>query len=246
MNDVIKLIKEKFEISGVRALENFIIVEKFNWDYLDCLKFQEWCVDFVYNNESSKIDILIFTNHPSCFTLGRGLQKKVTDPVELVDFCEDHKKKLTIPVYDIKRGGGLTFHHPGQVIIYPIINLTRHKLKVYSLMNNIMKIATRVLMKFGAPSKLDYCRDLLGLWYEDKKLASIGLQVRRFITFHGMALNLKSDKLVNENLSYIYPCGLPGSWYSSVDTLFSEKISAQDFTAEFSCNLDDLFSECKK
>ena len=60
-----------------------------------------------------------------------------------------------------------------------------------------------------------------------------------------MALNLKADKIINENLNYIYPCGLPGGWYSSVEQLFNKEITPLEFSSEFCLHLEDLFVECE-
>ena len=169
MINFIEEIKNTFKIDRVYQKGNFLIVEKFNWNYLECLKFQESCADFIYRDENKETNVIIYTNHPTCLTLGRGLQKKISDPIELVDFNDKQKEKLSIPLYKIKRGGGITFHHPGQIVIYPIINLTTQNLKVYDLMSNIMRVTVKVLKNYGVESKLDYCRDLLGLWHDEKK-----------------------------------------------------------------------------
>ena len=207
--------------------KNVIVVTKFNWDYLDALKFQEWAVSFVHQHKD--LSIIILTNHESCLTLGRGLQRKAGDTTSLVDFDPKLKNSLSIPVYDIKRGGGVTFHHPGQLVIYPIIKLTTYNLKVYSVINNLLKIVAANMQDMYGLEGFDYCRDLLGLWRENTKYASIGLQVRRFITFHGVALNLLDNELTNRNLLFVHPCGLPFETYGHISQLTKENINVADF-----------------
>ena len=213
-----------------------IFVERYNWPYLDALKFQEACVDYVYKNPA--ISIIISTNHPACLTVGRGLQKKIGDKTQLVDFSNWQREQINIPIYDIKRGGGMTFHHPGQLVIYPVVNLTKHKIKVYWLMNNLLKELSEVLCELYGPAEFDYCRDLLGLWVNSAKLASIGLQVRRFVTFHGLALNVHENETINTSLQSIYPCGLPGETYKSLRSIYTD--SDQPLVVE------EIFSRMKK
>ena len=206
-----------------------ILVSKFNWDYLEALKFQEACVDYVYQNP--KTSIFIATNHPACLTVGRGLQKKVGDTTELVDFSDWQRSQVKIPVYDIKRGGGVTFHHPGQLVIYPIVNLTHKKMKVYTLMSHVLRELSEAIKQNFGNLEFDYCRDLLGLWVEKSKVASIGLQVRRFVTFHGVALNVFNNDEVLQALETVYPCGLPGNTYQSLSDLYDLPMNEHDVLA---------------
>ena len=161
---------------GINQSCNSLTVTKFDWDYLDCLSFQEDLVDLIYQEEYKSFSVFIMTNHPTCLTLGRGLQRKVDDKIALVDFDESLESRLEVPVYRIKRGGGITFHHPGQVVIYPIINLSKHQMKVYTMMNNLMFVTSKVLGQYSI-NGLDYCRDLLGMWFKEQKIAARGSAV---------------------------------------------------------------------
>ena len=223
-----------------------LVITKFDWDYLDCLSFQEELVDLIYQDEYKDLSVFIMTNHPSCLTLGRGLQRKVEDKVELIDFNESLESMLEIPVFRIKRGGGITFHHPGQIVIYPIINLSAHQMKVYTMMNNLLFTTSKVLGQYDIDG-LDYCRDLLGMWIKDRKVASIGVQVRRFVSFHGLALNLNEDTKTQEALKIIHPCGLPGSWYTSIKSSFNIDITSEEFSRKFQVEMSSVFAkECLK
>lgn len=220
--------------------ENIFILKKWDWDYLEAGKLQLECVEYVRNNPH--IVFLMVCSHPHCFTLGRGLQKIKESDVTLVDF--DPATTLPFPIHSIKRGGGLTFHYPGQLVFYPIINLTQHKKAVFDLMMSIMIIVKKLLEdKFDLPG-LVIRRDLLGLWFENEfskaKIASIGLAVSRFNTYHGLALNFFKDQEMFQALKQIHPCGLPGDIYRDLETLTCSQIPlierekfAQDFLAEF-------------
>ncbi|RPJ78178.1 MAG: hypothetical protein EHM20_04545 [Alphaproteobacteria bacterium] len=217
--------------------ENIFVFKKWNWDYLEAEKFQLECMDYVHKNPH--ISILIICSHPHCFTLGRGLQKiKETTKIELIDF--DPATTPPYPLHQIKRGGGLTFHYPGQFVFYPIINLTAHKKAVYDLMLKIMDITKSLLEKQFGLNGLEIRRDLLGLWFQNEfseaKIASIGLAVSRFNTYHGLALNFFSDKEMFEALGLLHPCGLPGDIYRDIELLLCKGLSNLDretFTKEF-------------
>jgi len=220
---------------------NVFVFKKWNWDYLEAEKFQLECMDFVHKNPH--ITILIVCSHPHCFTLGRGLQKikettKETTNIELIDF--DPSVTPPFPLHQIKRGGGLTFHYPGQFVFYPIMNLTTHKKAVYDLMIKIMDITKTLLEKQFGLNGLEIRRDLLGLWFQNEfskaKIASIGLAVSRFNTYHGLALNLFNDEEMFKALRELHPCGLPGDTYRDIELLLCKDLSSLDretFTNEF-------------
>ncbi|MDD4973176.1 MAG: hypothetical protein PHY93_02440 [Bacteriovorax sp.] len=227
-------------------IENIYILKKWNWDYLEAEKFQLECVDFVYKNPH--ISILIICSHSHCFTLGRGLQKiKETASFNLVDF--DQETKLPYPLYTIKRGGGLTFHYPGQFVFYPILSLTTTKLAIYDLMLSIMEIVKNLIQIQFSFQGVEIKKDFLGLWFDGKfssaKIASIGLAANRYITYHGLALNFLNDKPMFDALKSVHPCGLSGDIYKDLEILLSRKISLED-RERFCTNFIDLFIEYLK
>ncbi len=199
--------------------ENIYVLKKWNWDYSEAEQFQKDCVEYVRLNPH--VCFLFFCSHPHCFTLGRGLQKMKDDQVALVEF--DSSTELPFPLYQINRGGGLTFHYPGQIVFYPIMNLTHYKMGVFDLMLKILSLVQLELeLRYGMKG-LVVKRDLLGLWYENEfskaKVASIGLAATRFISYHGLALNFFNDERLFKALESLHPCGLPGSLYRPIETL---------------------------
>ena len=159
-------------------------------EFLAALALQEQIVERKRSEPCA--DILLFVEHPHVYTLGRGGdQANVLTPQD-------------VPVYRTSRGGDVTYHGPGQMVVYPIIDL-RSKLRrdVHRYVKNLELSAIRTLRDFG----LEGTRrpPFTGIWIGDKKIAAIGVAVRRCITFHGLALN------VNPDLNYfkrIIPCGL--------------------------------------
>lgn len=167
-------------------------------DYLTALALQEQFV--VAKQQNSSPDILLFVEHPHVYTLGRG--GKETNVLAPGD----------VPVIWTSRGGDVTYHGPGQLVVYPIIDL-RSKLRkdVHRYVRNLEFTAIQTLRDYG----LSGARrpPFTGIWIGDKKIAAIGVAVRRCITFHGLALN------VNTDLTYfkrIVPCGLAWADVTSV------------------------------
>jgi len=159
-------------------------------DYLAAVGLQEELL--AIKQKAPSPDILLFVEHPHVYTLGRaGKEANVIAPRE-------------VPVYRTSRGGDVTYHGPGQLVAYPLIDLrSKQRRDVHRYLRNLEMTAIRTLSDFG----LEATRrpPFTGIWIGDKKIAAIGIAVRRSITFHGLALN------VNTDLSYfkrIVPCGL--------------------------------------
>jgi lipoate-protein ligase B len=175
-------------------------------DFAAALAVQEELVARKQREPSS--DILLFVEHPHVYTLGRGGDEaNVLAPQD-------------VPVYHTSRGGDVTYHGPGQLVVYPIIDL-RSKLRkdVHRYVRNLELSAIRTLKDFGlfATRRPPFT----GIWIGNKKIAAIGIAVRRCITFHGLALN------VNTDLAYfnrIIPCGL--AW-ADVTSMARELSKAQ-------------------
>lgn len=194
-----------------------LIVTKRNWDYEKAQAFQEELLERIKLNKEERA--YIFCSHPACLTLGRGLQKTKEDEQVLVDFDPAQIADLGIPLHQVKRGGGVTFHHPGQFICYPLLSLEHSKLGIFDLLLQVLRSCKKTLEGLYSLSDLDCERKLLGLWHGPKKIASIGVSSRYNISYHGLALNLKKDALIEKTLAKVYPCGIPGSVYASLDEI---------------------------
>jgi len=159
-------------------------------DYAPSVGLQEQLVALKQQKPSP--DILLFVEHPHVYTLGRGgNDANVLAPQD-------------VPVIRTSRGGDVTYHGPGQLVVYPIIDL-RSKLRkdVHRYVRNLELTAIRTLQDFGL--RATRRPPFTGIWIGDKKIAAIGVAVRRCITFHGLALNVNTDlKYFNR----IVPCGL--------------------------------------
>lgn len=191
--------------------ENQLILTKWNWDFKECETFQERAREFVEKNKNYKI--YIFTNHPHVFTLGRGNERGRED---LIDFDEGLINSLPYPVYKIHRGGGITFHYPGQWIAYPIVAVNKN----YTLDDHmcwLLKNTKAILTDELGIENVITAQKLMGVWKDKKKLASIGVGLKKFVTLHGLALNLIYDKEMFDALKLINPCGMNSETYICAD-----------------------------
>ena len=179
-------------------------------DYLAALEIQE---NFVQSKQrESSPDVLLFVEHPQVYTLGRGgLESNVLAPRE-------------VPVIRTSRGGDVTYHGPGQLVVYPILDL-RSKLRkdVHRYVRNLELSAIRTLTDFGLTGTRR--PPFTGIWIGDRKIAAIGIAVRRCIAFHGLALNVNTDL---DYFKRIIPCGL--AW-DDVTSMAQELGAEQDFAA---------------
>jgi lipoate-protein ligase B len=167
-------------------------------EYLAALELQETLVALKQREPSA--DILLFVEHPHAYTLGRG-----GNEANVLAAGE-------VPVHRTSRGGDVTYHGPGQLVVYPILDL-RSKLRkdVHRYVRHLELAAVQTLQDFGIAGMRR--PPFTGIWIEERKIAAIGIAVRRGITFHGLALN------VNTDLSYfdrIVPCGLPWAEVTSM------------------------------
>ncbi len=134
-------------------------------------------------------DVLLFLDHPAVYTVGRGKKPQNYAGVDVVD---------------TERGGDVTYHGPGQLIVYPIIDLERNKIDgVRGLVHLIGEVVISSLAALGFAAIVG---DEPGIWVEGKKVASIGLAIREKISFHGVAINISGEVL--DGFARINPCGL--------------------------------------
>jgi lipoate-protein ligase B len=142
-----------------------------------------------------------------------------------------------VPVYRTSRGGDVTYHGPGQLVVYPIIDL-RSKLRkdVHRYVRNLELSAINTLRDFGL--KGTRRPPYTGVWIGDRKIAAIGVAVRRCVTYHGLALN------VNTDLSYfqrIIPCGLSWAEVTSMEKELGAKQNLVEVRDRFLCHFAELF-----
>lgn len=145
---------------------------------------------FTNSRSASTPDEIWFTEHPPVFTLGLNASRE-----HLLDAGD-------IPVVQVDRGGQVTYHGPGQLMIYPLIDLKRSKIGVRDLVTGLEQSIIDLVAEYDIDAMA--CKDAPGVYVEGKKIASVGLRIRRGSSFHGMALNINVDLAP---FSRINPCG---------------------------------------
>ena len=161
-------------------------------------------------------DIVLFLEHPPVFTLGRRGGRECMRVSEA--FCE----KAGIPIIQVERGGYITYHGPGQLVAYPIVDLQSARIKVVDFVSGLEGVMLLTAESWGiAAERNDANR---GIWVGPKKMGSIGIAVRRGISFHGLALNVQTDLTP---FSWIQPCGLQGVDMTSMQQESDQTISMQ-------------------
>ena len=150
-------------------------------------------------------DLLLLVEHEPVITQGRGTRagSMPLAPAEL--------ERRGVGIYEVERGGDVTFHGPGQLVGYPILNLRNHREDLHWYLRSLEAALIESLRILGITAGRR--PGLTGVWVEDRKIASIGVHVKQWITYHGFALNVSTD------LSYfrlIVPCGISGVVMTSV------------------------------
>jgi len=161
-------------------------------------------------------DTVFIVEHPPVITLGaRNSANKLLKDSDTI-------KQSGIEIFQIRRGGGATAHNPGQLVVYPIINLKKHNLGVSDYVHLLEKIGIEFLAELGVNCGTK--KGFPGLWIEDRKIASIGVQIKKWITFHGMAININNDLSIFDS---IIPCGLDNVIMTSAENELHKKISME-------------------
>jgi lipoate-protein ligase B len=161
-------------------------------------------------------DTLVFVEHPHVITLGRGTHKEnVLTPGD-------------VPIFEIERGGDVTYHGPGQLVGYPIFLLREPERDLHVYLRNLEETLIRAAARFGISGGRK--AGWTGLWTADgaRKLASIGVAVKRWVTLHGFALNVSTDL---SRFAAINPCGLEATVMGSMESVLARPVGLDEVKA---------------
>ena len=194
---------------------------------------QVW--NFQRNIVSAKIDrpladMLIVVEHQSVYTVGRGKLRTNNS------FDEDLIRSKGAEIFYVERGGDVTWHGPGQVVCYPIFNLKDRNLGIKEFVSLLEKAIIVTLKEFD----LSGCqlKGMRGVWVGDKKIASIGLAVKKWISYHGVALNVSPDMFF---FNGIRPCGLEDIKMVSMQGLLRNTVSISRVKSVLINSLEEIF-----
>jgi lipoyl(octanoyl) transferase len=150
-------------------------------------------------------DLLLLVEHEPVVTLGRGTR---AGSVRLTP--EDFSAR-GVTLVEVERGGDATFHGPGQLVGYPVLDLREHREDLHWYLRQLEAVLIAALAELGIPAERN--PGLTGVWTRGRKIASIGIHVKQWVTFHGFALNVTTDL---RGFDLIVPCGIDGVVMTSV------------------------------
>jgi lipoyl(octanoyl) transferase len=155
-------------------------------------------------------ETLLLLEHEPIYTIGRRPDKSSLGDIS----------RLPFPVFETNRGGLATFHGPGQLVGYPIIDLRLRGRDLHLYLRQLEELLIELILEYGiAGTRVE---GKTGVWIEDRKIASIGVGVRRWITMHGFALNVASDLTGFQSIT---PCGIQGVRMTSISLELHQEIS---------------------
>ncbi len=198
-------------------------------DYKEAWDLQKKVFNQRLNNEVS--DTLFLLEHPHTYTLG-----KIADKHNLVA-SKEYLSKHNISVYEIDRGGDITYHGPGQVVGYPIINLSDWKEDTHKYLRGLEEVIINTCADYDLT--VERKEELTGVWIEDRKICAIGIKVTRWITMHGFALNVNTDLSL---FAGIIPCGIKNKSVTSLQKELNKEIDLQDVKKKLVKHFCDEFS----
>lgn len=199
-----------------------------NRNYSEAFYLQKETITKRLQNETN--DTLYLLEHPHVVTIGKmghGENLLVSD---------NEAKRLGVEIHKTDRGGDITYHGPGQLVGYPIINLQNFRKDVKWYLEMLEQSLIDTLSEFGIASKR--IEGYTGVWVEDRKIASIGVRVEKWVTSHGFALNVNTDL---DYFKLIVPCGLADKPVTSMEKESGHKLELNQVADKFKENFKRVF-----
>jgi lipoyl(octanoyl) transferase len=175
-------------------------------------------------------DTLVLLEHPHVITLGRNASR------EHLLAAPERLASLGIELFESDRGGDVTYHGPGQLVGYPILDLAQHRRDVAWYMRSLEEVLMRVAADFGVEA--ERIPGAPGVWVGNGKLAAMGVHLSRWVTSHGFALNVNTDL---EYFRCIVPCGLADKGVTSLEKILGGRIDMQAVMDRVVERFDEVF-----
>lgn len=202
--------------------------------YKQCWEWQKQLLELRKAGEIE--DSLLCVEHPPTYTIGKGGDPKhmLADALQL--------NQIQAEYIQSDRGGDITFHGPGQLVIYPIINLKEYRLDVHTYLRALEETTIQTLTEYGL--KGERIEGMTGVWVSGAKIAAIGVRLSRWVSMHGIAVNLNTDLNYFKN---IVPCGIAVKPVTSLAEILNREIDETEFAGIFLKKFESVFSvECKR
>lgn len=208
---------------------NLNIVNLGKLEYTTALSIQEKLLELRQKNEVE--DTFLMVEHPPTLTLGkRGEYSNILLPVEEL-------REKGVGIYEINRGGDVTYHGPGQMVGYPIIDLNNHGRSVREFVWNMEEVFIRLLKeKYNITAHIED-KEYTGVWVDKSKITAIGIAVKHWVTMHGFAFNINTQL---EHFNWINPCGITNRGVISLQKLLGKPMDFQELeilVADYFCEV---------
>lgn len=175
-------------------------------------------------------DILLLVEHPHVYTLGKS--GKSTHLLKAIE----ELSQINAEFIEIDRGGDITYHGPGQIVGYPILDLDRHFTDIHKYLRYLEEVIIHTCAEYGIEA--GRIEGLTGVWVGDEKIAAMGIRCSRWVTMHGFALN------VNTDLSYfdhIVPCGISNKAVTSISKLLNRAVDSTEVKKHLLRHFSEVF-----
>lgn len=176
-------------------------------------------------------DVLLLLEHPHTYTLGKTAHR------ENLICNEEYLENNHISVYDIDRGGDITYHGTGQIVGYPIFDLNNWAKDTHKYLRALEEVLIKTCEDYGI--QVGRIAGLTGVWIENRKIAAIGIKVSRWITMHGFAFNINTDLDLYKG---IIPCGITDKEVTSLQKELGREISLDEVKQKILKNVKEVFA----
>lgn len=178
-------------------------------------------------------DYLLLLEHYPVYTLGKNADEKNILPIARTSGADFHH---------ISRGGDVTFHGPGQLVVYPIIDLQNYKMGVRAYVSALEQIGINICKEYGIEARAS---EEEGVWIDygtpkARKIMAIGIKVSRYVTMHGIAFNVNTDL---NYFSFIIPCGIPNKGVTSLQRELGKSVDMQEVKEKFIASFRSIFHQ---
>lgn len=184
----------------------------------------------LYKQKNRSEDIILTTEHSPVYTLGKS-----GDRNHLL-LKEEQLKANKISYYEIDRGGDITYHGPGQLVLYPIFDLNNYYKDIHRFMRDLEEAIILTLAQYGIKGHRE--EEFTGVWVGNEKICAIGIKVSHWITMHGLAFNINNDLSYFDN---IIPCGIFHKGVTSIKNIIGHETDFNNASEILLNNLASIF-----
>ena len=211
------------------------------WDYQEDMLKEKVAQKTQARNQSDQPDYaaagvkndLLFVEHPLVYTLGK------TGHEENVLISDKEREEKGIEYFHINRGGDITFHGPGQIVGYPILDLEQFKPDLGWYLRNLEQVIIDTVAEYGIDAGRS--EGETGVWINpdhSRKICAMGIRCSRWVTMHGFALNVNTDL---DYFNYIVPCGIQGKTATSIEKEIGQKVDIEEVKERLRKNFEKVF-----